>query len=154
MSGKAPPRGPRALLSSLPTPASASQTSTSVPSTSTSPGSSSSKIGAHPPTGPRSLVNGVPTQPRAKPLVNGYLPTSPSILHAPLAPRSSQKGKQVESAWSTSDVGLSSLPVSLDVESPSVFVRRAAPTLDGECSRAIDAKETHPSDRRGWHAPP
>ena len=105
MSGKAPPRGPRALLSSLPTPASASQTSTSLPSTSTSP--SSSKIGALPPTAPRSLANGVASQPRTKPLLNGYPPTSPTVTHAPLAPRSSQKGKQVELGWSASDVSLS-----------------------------------------------
>lgn len=129
MSGKAPPRGPRALLSSLPTPSSTSQASTSTPSTSTSPGSSSSKIGVHPPTGPRSLVNGVSGQPRIKPLVNGYPPTSPSVIHTPLAPRSSQKGKQVELGWSTSDVSFLFLrPHWVDVELAIRF--RAPCSLD------------------------
>ncbi|KIJ63613.1 hypothetical protein HYDPIDRAFT_188400, partial [Hydnomerulius pinastri MD-312] len=121
MSGKAPPRGPRALLSSLPTTAatsSASQASPSTASTSTSPGGPSHKIGAAPPTGPRSLLNGIPTQPRSKPttkpLVNGYSssssspPSAPSIINAPTGPRSSQKGKQAESGWSNSSPRLSS----------------------------------------------
>ncbi|KAG1765641.1 hypothetical protein EDD22DRAFT_978683 [Suillus occidentalis] len=63
MSGKAPPKGPRALLSSLPG-SSSQQASTSSNSTSaSSPGAGTSKLGAPPPTGPR-LLNGVPTQPR------------------------------------------------------------------------------------------
>ncbi|KIK99556.1 hypothetical protein PAXRUDRAFT_497522 [Paxillus rubicundulus Ve08.2h10] len=107
MSGKVPPRGPRALLSSLTTP-SASQASTSTASTSTSPGGPPSKIGAPPPTGPRSLLNGIPTQPRGKPatkpLVNGY----PSSSAAPTGPRLSHKGKQVESGGSSSGPRLAS----------------------------------------------
>ncbi|OJA12254.1 hypothetical protein AZE42_04089, partial [Rhizopogon vesiculosus] len=108
MSGKAPPKGPRALLSSLPA-SSSQQASTSSPSTSASPAAGTSKIGAPPPTGPR-LLNGVPTQPRTKPpgkpLVNGYVgiqTTGPSITNAPTGPRSTQKGKQVDSSWSTSN---------------------------------------------------
>ena len=150
MSGKAPPRGPRALLSSLPTPASASQPSTSVPSTSTSPGSSSSKIGAHPPTAPRSLVNGAPSQPRTKPLINGYPPTSPGVIHAPLAPRSLQKGKQVESGWSTSDVSVSFC----DLSGSTLNTQRRAAPEHPRVFATIDAQETGPSDGRGWHAAP
>ena len=108
MSGKAPPKGPRALLSTLPA-SSSQQASTSTPSTSTSPGAGTSKIGAPPPTGPR-LLNGVPTQPRGKPagkpVVNGYVGTQTitASIHAPTGPRSTQKGKQVDSSWSTSSV--------------------------------------------------
>ncbi|KAG0704160.1 hypothetical protein DFH29DRAFT_989141 [Suillus ampliporus] len=108
MSGKAPPKGPRALLSSLPG-SSSQQASTSTPSTSASPGAGTSKIGAPPPTGPR-LLNGVPTQPRGKPpgkpFVNGYVGSQtagPSIINAPTGPRSTQKGKQTDSSWSTSN---------------------------------------------------
>jgi hypothetical protein len=105
MSGKAPPKGPRALLSSLPG-SSSQQASTSSSSTSaSSPGAGTSKIGATPPTGPR-LLNGVPTQPRGKPtgkpFANGY--TGPPIINVPTGPRLTQKGKQVDS---TSNVGLS-----------------------------------------------
>jgi histone-lysine N-methyltransferase SETD1 len=109
MSGKAPPKGPRALLSTLPA-SSSQQASTSTSSTSASPGAGNSKIGAPPPTGPR-LLNGVPTQPRgkppSKPLVNGYAgtqTTGASVVNAPTGPRSTQKGKQVDSSWSTSSV--------------------------------------------------
>lgn len=43
----------------------------------------------------------------------------------------------------------------LDVEPALVFVRRVGPTLHCELARivaAIDAKETRPSDGRGWYA--
>jgi histone-lysine N-methyltransferase SETD1 len=109
MSGKAPPKGPRALLSSLPS-SSSQQALSSTPSTSASPGAGTSKIGAPPPTGPR-LLNGVPTHPRtkppSKPLVNGYVATQtagPNTINAPTGPRSTQKGKQVDPLWSTSNV--------------------------------------------------
>ncbi|KIK41867.1 hypothetical protein CY34DRAFT_805567 [Suillus luteus UH-Slu-Lm8-n1] len=103
MSGKAPPKGPRALLSSLPG-SSSQQASTSSNSTSaSSPGAGTSKLGAPPPTGPR-LLNGVPTQPRGKPtgkpFVNGYV--GPPIINVPTGPRSTQKGKQVESTSNSS----------------------------------------------------
>ncbi|OBZ76712.1 hypothetical protein A0H81_03228 [Grifola frondosa] len=105
MSGKAPPRAPRALLNSLAGSAVASSSAT-VPSASTS-----TRIGAAPPTGPRSLVNGnVPAGPsalrggRGKPYVNGYggIPTGPAAATPPTgpSPRYSQKGKQVETGWS------------------------------------------------------
>ncbi|KAG6331507.1 hypothetical protein ID866_7581 [Astraeus odoratus] len=116
MSGKAPPRGPRALLSTLPASSSASHASTSTAAASSSSSTSpTSKIGAPPPTGPRSLLNGIPTQPRGhpstKPLANGFAPSSSSAsstLNPPAAPRSAQKGKQAEVGWS----GLSPRPSS------------------------------------------
>lgn len=62
MSGKVPPRGPRALLGSLPASSSSSTaqpppTSTRAPSQANSP-PTNKRIGAVPPTGPRSLSNG------------------------------------------------------------------------------------------------
>ncbi|KAM5545913.1 hypothetical protein V8D89_000039 [Ganoderma adspersum] len=91
MSGKAPPRAPRALLNSLhgSSAAAASASSSSNPST-----SSASRIGATPPTGPRSLLNGqAGARGRGgKPYVNGHagIPTGPAV-----AP-SAFKGKQVD----------------------------------------------------------
>ncbi|KAH7907814.1 hypothetical protein BJ138DRAFT_438844 [Hygrophoropsis aurantiaca] len=112
MSGKAPPRGPRALLGSLAAGPSTPQPSSSIASTSTSPGAVNSKIGAAPPTGPRSLLNGIPSHSRnqapSKPFANGHAPSSsagPSTISAPTGPRASQKGKQVEAGWSSSNVG-------------------------------------------------
>ncbi|KIO11457.1 hypothetical protein M404DRAFT_20137 [Pisolithus tinctorius Marx 270] len=124
MSGKAPPKGPRALLSSLP--AASSSASTSTVASSTSPGTASSKIGAPPPTGPRSLLNGVPTQPRAysptKPLTNGVAssPTVGSSPNDPAAPGPSQKGKQVDLGWSS--LGVSSAFLILEVTLTRVAV--------------------------------
>ncbi|KIP04033.1 hypothetical protein PHLGIDRAFT_212719 [Phlebiopsis gigantea 11061_1 CR5-6] len=98
MSGKAPPRAPRALLGSL------------VPSAGSSSASqpSASRLGATPPTGPRSLTQrvNVPIQPpKAPKYVNGHSthpsgsagtvpPTGPSALR--------NKGKQLENSWSGS----------------------------------------------------
>ncbi|TCD64897.1 histone methyltransferase set1 [Steccherinum ochraceum] len=111
MSGKAPPRAPRALLSSFP-PSAASSSSSQAQASSAGP-ALSSRIGAAPPTGPRSLViNGSvkapPTGPAAtrngvaKSFVNGHVaystgpsgstPTGPSLKY-------SQKGKQVDGSW-------------------------------------------------------
>ncbi|KAF9238992.1 hypothetical protein BU15DRAFT_88198 [Melanogaster broomeanus] len=140
MSGKAPPRGPRALLSSLLTTSSASQASVSTASTSTSPGGTSSKIGAPPPTGPRSLLNGIPTQPRGKPttkpLVNGYSPP------APTGPRSSQKGKEVESGWSSS--GGSPEPIPKDPRKAPGFRRRPGRESFHEIKYEYDPNSTGP----------
>lgn len=96
MSGKAPPRGPRALLGSLP----------AGPSTppSSAPTSPIKKI----PTGPRSLTQqtGLFKGVKPKPTVNGHinLPAGSSALPAKSPPtgpsallgRLSDKGKQVE----------------------------------------------------------
>jgi hypothetical protein len=111
MSGKAPPRGPRALLGSLPADASSSaSTSTHSQPASSAPTSPTKKV---PPTGPRSLTNGMynagPSRGiKPKPIVNGHVsvpvagpsntglakspPTGPSALLG----RLSDKGKQVE----------------------------------------------------------
>ncbi|KAK7050016.1 histone methyltransferase set1 [Paramarasmius palmivorus] len=75
MSGKAPPKGPRALLASMPGGGvQASQSQASPPQ-----GPASSRIGATPPTGPRSLMNGQfrggfggGIGPKGKPFINGY----------------------------------------------------------------------------------
>ena len=106
MSGKAPPRAPRALLNSLGTSAAAGSSATpSQPSPSTA---SSSRLGATPPTGPRSLAIGrappqAPKGPRADTLtngVNGHVASSgPSPPTGPSASRYSQKGKHVEISW-------------------------------------------------------
>lgn len=105
MSGKAPPKGPRALLSSLPGSSSQQPPTSSTSTSGSSPGAGTSKIGAPPPTGPR-LLNGVPTQPRGKPtgkpFVNGHV--GPPIINVPTGPRSTQKGKQADSSLSTSNV--------------------------------------------------
>ncbi|KAG1822369.1 hypothetical protein EV424DRAFT_1472179 [Suillus variegatus] len=104
MSGKAPPKGPRALLSSLPGSSSQQPPTSSTSTSGSSPGAGTSKIGAPPPTGPR-LLNGVPTQPRGKPtgkpFVNGHV--GPPIINVPTGPRSTQKGKQADSSLSTSN---------------------------------------------------
>lgn len=113
MSGKAPPKGPRALLGSLPVgQASTASTSTnSQPSSSSTPTSPAKKTL---PTGPRSLTNGshiVGQTPfrsgKSKPALNGHIlvgpsaastgnakppPTGPSALSG----RALDKGKQVE----------------------------------------------------------
>ena len=114
MSGKAPPRGPRALLGSLPADASSSaSTSTHSQPASSAPTSPAKKA---PPTGPRSLTNGmynaVPTGlfrgVKPKPMVNGHVsvpvagPSSAGLVKSPptgpsaLLGRLSDKGKQVE----------------------------------------------------------
>ncbi|KAG1888342.1 hypothetical protein F4604DRAFT_2032796 [Suillus subluteus] len=99
-----PPKGPRALLSSLPGSSSQQASASSSSTSASSPGAGTSKIGAPPPTGPR-LLNGVPTQPRGKPtgkpFVNGY--TGPPIINVPTGPRSTQKGKQVDSISNSSE---------------------------------------------------
>lgn len=91
MSGKAPPRGPRALLCSLQQhqqgqPSSSSSPSVIPPSLPQTPHSSpttlstspANRIGAAPPTGPRSLTNGrQPPPPGPKQLLNGR--SSPTI---------------------------------------------------------------------------
>ena len=103
MSGKSTPRGPRAHLVPLHTPAPPMW----VPSALTPPGSSSSNIGARLPKGMRGLLNDVShSQPPTEPVIDGYPPTSPGVILAPLAPSSSKKRKQVGSGWSTSDVGM------------------------------------------------
>lgn len=115
MSGKAPPRGPRALLNSLPA-GSASPASTSSQPPSSAPTSPAKKI----PTGPRSLTNGMhnvspPTGPsrgiKSSPLVNVHVnaPAGPSTFTAKAPPtgpsallgRLSDKGKQVDRSAAT-----------------------------------------------------
>ncbi|KAJ3474647.1 hypothetical protein NLI96_g12340 [Meripilus lineatus] len=111
MSGKAPPRAPRALLNSLNASSSSASTSTATPSQPIpSSSSSSSRLGATPPTGPRSLTNPQrqlhpQRQPLSKPFLNGHvaIPTgpaaaTPSLPTGPSA-RYSQKGKQVDSSY-------------------------------------------------------
>ncbi|CAL1709865.1 unnamed protein product [Somion occarium] len=101
MSGKAPPRAPRALLNSLAASATASSATPGPPS---GPAASSSKLGAAPPTGPRSLLNvrtiHAPKGPRADGFANGHVASTASAS-PPTGPsaRYSQKGKQVEIAW-------------------------------------------------------
>lgn len=107
MSGKAPPRAPRALLNSLA--ASAATGSSSATPTQPSPSTaSSSRLGATPPTGPRSLTNArvhiqAPKGPRADGLTNGVnghvAAAGPSPPTGPSASRYSQKGKHVEIPW-------------------------------------------------------
>lgn len=113
MSGKAPPKGPRALRDSLPTGQSspASTSANSQPSLPT-PTSPTKKA---PPTGPRSLTNGTYNTSQtgafrgAKPksMVNGHIPVGPAATNAgnakppPTGPsallgRALDKGKQVE----------------------------------------------------------
>ncbi|KAL4250990.1 Histone-lysine N-methyltransferase, H3 lysine-4 specific [Abortiporus biennis] len=113
MSGKAPPRAPRALLNSLTAQQAAQgaasatngQISSTVPSA-----PSSSRLGATPPTGPRSLTNARFPASQAqrsgpsKPFVNGHvaIPTGPAAASSPPTGPSgkySLKGKQVEVAW-------------------------------------------------------
>ncbi|KAH9854604.1 hypothetical protein C2E23DRAFT_817177 [Lenzites betulinus] len=91
MSGKAPPRAPRALLNSLPG-------SSAIANASTTPGASStSRIGATPPTGPRSLVNAqAALRARSgKPYLNGHgsVPTGPGLVQP-----GSSSGAQVNGA--------------------------------------------------------
>ncbi|KAH9947799.1 hypothetical protein B0H21DRAFT_737305 [Amylocystis lapponica] len=104
MSGKAPPRAPRALLNSLAASSSSATASTASPS----PSTSATKIGGTPPTGPRILTNGHYGSAqtslrggRGKPFVNGHasIPTGPAAATPPTGPRATQKGKQVENAW-------------------------------------------------------
>ncbi|KAK7683867.1 hypothetical protein QCA50_013245 [Cerrena zonata] len=103
MSGKAPPRAPRALLHSL-----AASSSSATPSQPSPTTASSSRLGATPPTGPRSLTNArvhiqAPKGPRADTLTNGVnghvAPAGPSPPTGPSASRYSQKGKHVEISW-------------------------------------------------------
>ncbi|TBU22442.1 hypothetical protein BD311DRAFT_144092 [Dichomitus squalens] len=101
MSGKAPPRAPRALLNSLHgSAAAAAATSSSTPPSAPS----NSRIGATPPTGPRSLLNGqAGSRGRGgKSYVNGHagVPTGPAST-PPTGP-SALKGKQVDIGWSQS----------------------------------------------------
>ncbi|KAG2058022.1 hypothetical protein BDR06DRAFT_951156 [Suillus hirtellus] len=120
MSGKAPPKGPRALLSSLPGSSSQQPPTSSTSTSGSSPGAGTSKIGAPPPTGPR-LLNGVPTQPRGKPtgkpFVNGHV--GPPIINVPTGPRSTQKGKQADSSLSTSTSSASPIDETSPVASSS-----------------------------------
>ncbi|OCH94594.1 hypothetical protein OBBRIDRAFT_769324 [Obba rivulosa] len=101
MTGKAPPRAPRALLNSLA--ASAASSSATASATNASPSQPASRIGATPPTGPRSLVNGTRTNRGGKPYVNGHsaIPTGPAAISPPTGPsgRFSQKGKQADGVW-------------------------------------------------------
>lgn len=114
MSGKEPPRAPRALLHTFGSAAASAASSTTTSATASSIASAPagpSRIGGIPPTGPRSLVNGhshsshpalrVPA--RGKPFVNGHgaLPAGPAAISPPTGPsaRFSHKGKQVEDAW-------------------------------------------------------
>jgi histone-lysine N-methyltransferase SETD1 len=107
MSGKAPPRGPRALLGSLPQlqqnqTASSSSQSTNPPPQPQTPQSSPTalsatpvkRIGAVPPTGPRSLTNGrQPPPPGPKQLLNGRSsPTSSSPI-IPTGPHALQSNR-------------------------------------------------------------
>lgn len=101
MSGKAPPRAPRALLHSFPP-----SVASTAPGNPTNP-----RLGATPPTGPRSLVSGQRPPPQgpkalaAKSNANNQhiqpnaisLPASPGPPPVPSARSvSSQKGKQVD----------------------------------------------------------
>ncbi|KAI0686331.1 hypothetical protein BC835DRAFT_1535777 [Cytidiella melzeri] len=100
MSGKAPPRAPRALLHSF-TPSGPSNQ----PTNPTNP-----RLGAPPPTGPRSLQQRLPPlgpkTPAAKPQVNGHPPQpNASVVPAGHAPSTgpsarlaSYKGKQVDAS--------------------------------------------------------
>ncbi|PPQ66794.1 hypothetical protein CVT24_008703, partial [Panaeolus cyanescens] len=85
MSGKAPPKGPRALLGQTQGAASSSSSSYSHPpahsqqqqrsSSTQPPANPASRIGATPPTGPRSLqgnANSRPPPPGPKSLINGH----------------------------------------------------------------------------------
>ena len=97
MSGKAPPRAPRALLNSI----HASSTAAASPSSATPGASAASRLGATPPTGPRSLLNGQAGRGRGgKPYVNGHagIPTGPAAASPPTGP-SALKGKQVDVPW-------------------------------------------------------
>lgn len=103
MSGKAPPRAPRALLNSL-----VAGSSASVAQPPNAP--SSSRLGAAPPTGPRSLSSRhVPAHipPKGsppKPYVNGHGSPPAGSAGAPAPPtgpsaRFSHKGKSVDNNW-------------------------------------------------------
>lgn len=111
MSGKAPPKGPRALLNSLPK----AGPSSSPPSTSTVPNSFprfTTGTGATPPTGPRSLVNGslgfaynsqggynagksVGALTPTRPFVNGHA-HAPNALRVLPTPPTGPKGKSID----------------------------------------------------------
>ncbi|KAF7978752.1 hypothetical protein HWV62_44772 [Athelia sp. TMB] len=113
MSGKAPPKGPRALLGSLPTgqASSASTSTNSQPSSSSTPISPAKKAL---PTGPRSLTNGGYNTSQTsfrggkpKPALNGHIPVGPAAASTgnakppPTGPsallgRGLDKGKQAE----------------------------------------------------------
>ena len=114
MSRKAPPRGPRALLASLPLsgPAASTQPQPQQPRNAL-PSSSATRFGAAPPTGPRSLTNGVyPKQPPQGPkhlIGQTALPTNPPgtcSLSSNGRHSISVKGKKPEiaSGWLTSGV--------------------------------------------------
>jgi hypothetical protein len=95
MSGKAPPRGPRALLGSSLPPSSPPQLSPALPK----------RIGAVPPTGPRSLTNGIksPSTSSIRPHLNGHTAIAgPSSAGLPALNKVSQKVKQTEGGWTSS----------------------------------------------------
>ncbi|EKM57176.1 uncharacterized protein PHACADRAFT_142398 [Phanerochaete carnosa HHB-10118-sp] len=103
MSGKAPPRAPRALLNSF-VPSAGSSTAAQP-----SNAPSSSRLGATPPTGPRSLTQRASTilQPPTAPskYVNGHsvFPSGPAGGAPPKGPSAMRnKGKQFENSWNGS----------------------------------------------------
>src|SRR5215470_3474723 len=117
MSGKCTPKGPRALLTPLPT-SSASATLTSPsspPSQHTSP--SSSKIGTAPPTGPRSLINGHLSFRHPKQVVHSSIPKpggpGPSTLSAtasrPPSDTSFARNDEQSGEWPTSPTPVNAL---------------------------------------------
>ncbi|KAI5118156.1 hypothetical protein M0805_000535 [Coniferiporia weirii] len=102
MSGKAPPRGPRALLGSLPPSGPAAQTQNQQPQQSSGRQPAGSGTGTVPPTGPRSLMNGLASrQPVVsvvgKAVVNGYGHAHGFVRVPPSGP----KGKGVDPHWAS-----------------------------------------------------
>lgn len=153
MSGKAPPRGPRALLNSLPSQASSSK----LPSTSSLP--AGPKANVAPPTGPRSLMNGGGAlgsrfaalngghNHKAPPLVNGHALSR--------VPPSGPKGKSVDIP------SPSSLPSpGTAAASSSTWVNGKRPPTGPSALRASGASKQHPArppsppDREPSHPSP
>ncbi|KAI0943146.1 hypothetical protein AcV7_002374 [Taiwanofungus camphoratus] len=143
MSGKAPPRAPRALLNSLAGSAAASSSSATASSASPPSAPASTRIGGVPPTGPRSLVNGHSAAGQAalrggrgKPYVNGHsaFPAGPGAVSPPTGPRSLQKGKQVESGWNSqaSSSGLQNSQPQLNGAGSSRNAVTGQPVVNGE----------------------
>ncbi|KAI0314929.1 hypothetical protein OF83DRAFT_1134444 [Amylostereum chailletii] len=160
MSGKAPPRGPRALLNSLATspagPATAGPSTTPSqpppPSTSfTTSSNVNTRLGATPPTGPRSLANGVGVQGTGrngtKAAVNGHSsglngqlksqgtvpPTGPSAMQG----KNPARGRQVEIKWSHQTIASTS----------------RSPANPGPSTTAPRSSSSHPSSSTPRPAP-
>ncbi|KII91725.1 hypothetical protein PLICRDRAFT_518887 [Plicaturopsis crispa FD-325 SS-3] len=158
MSGKAPPRGPRALLGSLVASGSGSSsasTSAATPPPPPAPAQSSStqgsRIGAAPPTGPRSLANAPQRGGNPKQYVNGHAvhsppaPTGPSAMNGALPPsrpysfqiKYPKKGKlpETQPAWATANGSPAFSPHVNGFEQPvaSTSSKRAepAPSING-----------------------